>query len=172
MPLALWALVSLVLSLTAGCSNVGESRSSVPAAPALSIEPVTDGLAAHRPAVAGVNGLVTAGHPLAAEAGLRVLQQGGLAMDAAITAARRAFDETDWSTDADFRRHCLTQLGDALAEEIETFRTILVSEAGAPVSLTEWYQLDPLVGDLGYWRDQIAAAIEQHRDDRAGARVA
>lgn len=76
-------------------------------------------------------------------------------MDAAITAARRAFDETDWSTDADFRRHCLTQLGDALAEEIETFRTILVSEAGAPVSLTEWYQLDPLVGDLGYWRDQI-----------------
>ena len=25
---------------------------------------------------------------------------------------------------------------------------------------------------LSYWRDQIAAAIEQHRDDRAGARVA
>ena len=35
----------------------------------------------------GNNGAVTAGHPLAAEAGLRVLQAGGLAMDAAITAA-------------------------------------------------------------------------------------
>jgi len=35
----------------------------------------------------GITGAVTAGHPLAAEAGLRVLQAGGLAMDAAITAA-------------------------------------------------------------------------------------
>ncbi len=36
---------------------------------------------------AGNEGAVTAGHPLAAEAGLAVLQAGGLAMDAAITAA-------------------------------------------------------------------------------------
>ncbi len=35
----------------------------------------------------GDNGAVTAGHPLAAEAGLRVLQTGGNAMDAAITMA-------------------------------------------------------------------------------------
>ena len=35
----------------------------------------------------GTTGAVTAGHPLAAEAGLRVLEAGGLAMDAAITAA-------------------------------------------------------------------------------------
>ena len=35
----------------------------------------------------GTEAAITAGHPLAAEAGLRVLQAGGLAMDAAITAA-------------------------------------------------------------------------------------
>ena len=35
----------------------------------------------------GATGAVTAGHPLAAEAGLRVLQDGGNAMDAAITMA-------------------------------------------------------------------------------------
>ena len=35
----------------------------------------------------GANGAVTAGHPLAAEAGLKVLQEGGNAMDAAITMA-------------------------------------------------------------------------------------
>ena len=35
----------------------------------------------------GSNGAVTAGHPLAAEAGLKVLQDGGNAMDAAITMA-------------------------------------------------------------------------------------
>ena len=44
-----------------------------------------DGLVAHRPAVAGVNGLVTAGHPLASMAGMRILMQGGKAADAAVT---------------------------------------------------------------------------------------
>lgn len=78
-------------------------------------------------------------------------------LDAAIAAARRAFDETDWSTNPEFRKHCLTQLCDALAEEIETFRTLLVCEAGVPVTLTGWYQLDPVIGDLAYWRDQIDA---------------
>src|SRR4051812_13829371 len=41
-------------------------------------------LAAYRPAVPGVHGLVTAGHPLAAMAGLQVLMKGGTAMDAAV----------------------------------------------------------------------------------------
>ena len=35
-------------------------------------------------------------------------------MDAAIAAARRAFDETDWSTDVAFRVRCLRQLHEAL----------------------------------------------------------
>ena len=38
----------------------------------------------HRPAVPGIHGLVTAGHPLAAIAGLQVLMKGGNAIDAAI----------------------------------------------------------------------------------------
>lgn len=39
---------------------------------------------AHRPAVPGPNGLVTAGHPLASMAGLRTLMAGGNAADAAV----------------------------------------------------------------------------------------
>ena len=35
-------------------------------------------------------------------------------MDRAIAAARRAFDETDWSTDREFRKRCLLQLQEAL----------------------------------------------------------
>src|ERR1700741_2250749 len=41
-------------------------------------------LAAYRPAVPGVHGLVTAGHPLAAMAGLQVFMKGGNAIAAAV----------------------------------------------------------------------------------------
>ena len=63
------ALATVVTLATSGC-NSSASRNSEPGRDAL-----------------GNEGAVTAGHPLAAEAGLRVLQGGGLAMDAAITAA-------------------------------------------------------------------------------------
>src|SRR4029079_17225841 len=40
-----------------------------------------------RPAIAGRNGMVAAGHPLAAQAGVRTLVAGGNAVDAAIAVA-------------------------------------------------------------------------------------
>jgi aldehyde dehydrogenase (NAD+) len=76
-------------------------------------------------------------------------------MDRAIRAARRAFDETSWSSDSAFRKHCLGQLQEALRDESERFRSILVAEGGVPVALTGWYQLEPVIEDLGYWRDRI-----------------
>ena len=43
-------------------------------------------------------------------------------MDAAIAAGRQAFDETDWATNRDLRKQCMTQLQAALEEEQELLR--------------------------------------------------
>ncbi|MFT4614841.1 MAG: aldehyde dehydrogenase (NAD+) [Bacteroidia bacterium] len=54
-------------------------------------------------------------------------------MERAIAAARRAFDETDWSTNHAFRLQCLTQLRDGLLEVEEEFRQQIMAETGAPL---------------------------------------
>src|ERR1700731_687840 len=47
-------------------------------------------------------------------------------MNRAIDAARRAFDETDWSTDKELRKRCLLQLHEALVKEKEELREELI----------------------------------------------
>src|SRR3979411_310684 len=68
-------------------------------------------------------------------------------MQDAITAARRAFDKSAWSTDRKLRKRCLQQLQDALDAEREQFRAELVAEAGCPVALTYGPQLDAPLDD-------------------------
>ncbi|HWE55440.1 MAG TPA: aldehyde dehydrogenase family protein [Acidimicrobiales bacterium] len=72
-------------------------------------------------------------------------------MRTAIAAARRAFDETSWSTDRAFRQRCLEQLQAALESEREDFREELILEVGCPRMSTMGPQLDgPLEGALRY----------------------
>ena len=68
-------------------------------------------------------------------------------MQAAITAARRAFDESDWSTNKDLRKQCLQQLQDAIDGQVEELREQLIQEAGAPRMLTQSAQLDVPLAD-------------------------
>ena len=69
----------------------------------------------------------------------------------AIVAARRAFDETDWSTNRALRKRCLEQLQEALEAEREELREELIAEVGAPRMLTYSVQLDaPLEDGLRY----------------------
>jgi aldehyde dehydrogenase (NAD+) len=72
-------------------------------------------------------------------------------MARAIDAARRAFDDTDWSTNKQLRKRCLQQLQDALVAEKEKIRQELVDEVGTPVMLTYGAQLDWPLEDALTW---------------------
>ena len=77
-------------------------------------------------------------------------------MHCAIDAARRAFDETDWSTNRAFRKQCLLQLQSALEAEQEALREELIREVGCPRMVTHGPQLDlPLADALTYPADLI-----------------
>lgn len=85
-------------------------------------------------------------------------------MNEAIGAARRAFDETSWSTDRALRRRVLMQLHDALLSEKEQLRNEIIAEAGAPLSSTHLAQLDwPLADGLTYPAELIDS-FEWERD--------
>jgi acyl-CoA reductase-like NAD-dependent aldehyde dehydrogenase len=68
-------------------------------------------------------------------------------MQRAIAAARRAFDETRWSTDRALRKRCLEQLHEALVADKEALREELILEVGCPRMLTHGPQLDAPLAD-------------------------
>ena len=72
-------------------------------------------------------------------------------MDRAIAAARRAFDESDWSTNRALRKRCLEQLQAAIEADKENLREELIAEVGCPAMTTQSAQLDwPLADALRY----------------------
>lgn len=70
----------------------------------------------------------------------------------AVAAARRAFDTTAWSRDVEFRHHCLTQLQQALSDESERLRRIVINEVGCCVAATG-SQIDDPIAEIGHWAD-------------------
>ncbi|MCB0928639.1 MAG: aldehyde dehydrogenase [Mycolicibacterium insubricum] len=74
-------------------------------------------------------------------------------MGTAIEAARRAFDDTDWSTNTELRVRCIRQLREAMREHIEELRELTIAEVGAPRMLTSGGQLEGPVDDLSFCAD-------------------
>ncbi|MDR3661695.1 MAG: aldehyde dehydrogenase [Mycobacterium sp.] len=74
-------------------------------------------------------------------------------MGAAIGAARRAFDETDWSTNVELRVRCLRQLQQAMRDHADELRELTIAEVGAPRMLTAGAHLDGPIEDLSFAAD-------------------
>ncbi|WP_327120924.1 aldehyde dehydrogenase family protein [Nocardia sp. NBC_01730] len=75
--------------------------------------------------------------------------------EAAIAAARRAFDSTDWSTDVQLRIRCLDQLYQALTEHKEELRELTIAEVGATRTLTHGNQLETPLGIVSYYANLL-----------------
>ncbi|WP_299572838.1 aldehyde dehydrogenase family protein [uncultured Williamsia sp.] len=85
-------------------------------------------------------------------------------MDAAIAAARTAFDDGIWASDRALRRRCLLQLQEAVEAERDQIVDELIAEVGAPRMTMGIAQLDwPLLDALTYPADLIDS-FEWERD--------
>ena len=94
----------------------------------------------------------------------------GVAADAApqdaeraMAAARRAFDETTWSTDLALRVRCLRQLQAAMQNHADELRALTIAETGSPIFMTRSAQLDEPVAGLG-WVADLAESYEWTTD--------
>jgi aldehyde dehydrogenase (NAD+) len=73
--------------------------------------------------------------------------------EAAIRAARHAFDETDWSTNLTKRIACLRQLHAALQSHREEFAQLTIAECGHTPMLVDGPALDEPIALLSYYAD-------------------
>ncbi len=77
-------------------------------------------------------------------------------VDAAVAAARRAFDETDWSTNVQLRVRCLRQLHQALLDHGDDFRALTTAEVGMPGFMMGAAGFDVPVEGLKWVTDLLA----------------
>jgi acyl-CoA reductase-like NAD-dependent aldehyde dehydrogenase len=75
--------------------------------------------------------------------------------DAAVAAARRAFDTTDWSTDVELRIRCLEQLHRALVEYRDELTQLTTDEVGATPALLAGAQYDKPVEIVQYYAELL-----------------
>lgn len=74
-------------------------------------------------------------------------------MERAIGAARRVFDESDWSRNHELRARGLRQLRDGLNARLEELRALTVAEVGCPISMTYGAGMNDPINWLGNYAD-------------------
>ncbi len=103
--------------------------------------------------VAGAGGVFSTLNPATEEVLGMAADADAADMGSAIEAARRAFDDTDWSRNTELRVRCIRQLRQAMKDHIEDLRDLTIAEVGAPRMLTSGGQLEGPVDDLSFCAD-------------------
>src|SRR6478735_12263661 len=75
--------------------------------------------------------------------------------EAAVAAARRAFDAGTWAKDVDLRVRCLEQFHQALVDHREELAALTIAEVGATPALTQGAQLDQPVEIVRYYAELL-----------------
>ncbi len=75
--------------------------------------------------------------------------------EAAIAAARRAFDTTDWSTNTELRIRCLEQFHQALIDHRDELAALTTAEVGATPALIAGPQLDQPIDIVRYYAELL-----------------
>ena len=75
--------------------------------------------------------------------------------EAAVAAARRAFDAGVWATDTELRIRCLEQFHAALVEHRDELADLTIAEVGATPALCQGAQLDQPIEIVRYYADLL-----------------
>ena len=75
--------------------------------------------------------------------------------EAAVAAARRAFDAGVWATDTELRIRCLEQFHAALVEHRDELAALTIAEVGATPALCQGAQLDQPIEIVRYYADLL-----------------
>lgn len=75
--------------------------------------------------------------------------------EAAVAAARRAFDTSGWATDVALRIRCLEQFHQALLDHRDELAALTTAEVGATAALNQGAQLDQPIAIVKYYTDLL-----------------
>ena len=94
--------------------------------------------------------------------------------EAAVAAARRAFDTTDWSTNTELRIRCLEQFHQALVDHRDELAELTIAEVGATPALIAGRAADQPIADRALLRGSAEDVSDdrrprQHREPRHAA---
>ncbi|OBC01124.1 aldehyde dehydrogenase [Mycobacterium sp. 852013-50091_SCH5140682] len=76
--------------------------------------------------------------------------------EAAVAAAREAFDTTQWATDTALRVRCLQQFHQALLDHRDDLAALTIAEVGATAALCAGAQLDQPIDIVRYYAELLA----------------
>ena len=131
-------------------------------APAWNLDMTIDGRS-----VAGQGPLFEVENPATEEALVKVPEASLAQVDAAVVAARRAFESGVWR-DPEFRRETMLRLADLMEEHADELTSAIVHEVGTPIALSESMHIGEPIRYLRWNAEEAVKDRTRHLGRREG----